>query len=95
MAANDQIVLEKEFWEYKDGQFPLTETVKRTFTIDIESSLMKIKEIDAEIKKIPLQIESLTKRKEDLIKFRNEWFLLLVEAKEKYNLIDLELPENL
>jgi hypothetical protein len=50
----------------------LTETAKQTYTIDIESSLIKLKEIKAEIDRIPNQIAGLEKRKIDITKFYNE-----------------------
>lgn len=88
-------ILNREFWEFVDWKFTLTETAKQTYTIDIESSLIKLKEIKAEIDRIPNQIAGLEKRKIDITKFYNEWLATLVEAKENYKWEDLELPEQL
>lgn len=84
-------VLNREYGEYNEGKFAITETIEQTYDISLDNSLLKLKEINAEIEKIPTQISNLEKRKEDLIKGYNDWVEVLEKAKEKYGW-DTELP---
>jgi predicted transcriptional regulator len=65
-------VLNREYGEYNEGKFAITETIEQTYDISLDNSLLKLKEINAEIEKIPTQISNLEKRKEDLIKGYND-----------------------
>ena len=87
----------RTFGEAKDWAFKLTEVMERTYSMDIEASLLKLKEINWEINTIPKKIEQLEAQKKDLIKFYNEWLEVLEEAKEHYKgeFEELELPEKI
>jgi len=93
--------IKKEFLEYKDGAFEITETAERTFSINIESALVHLKEIEQRINKIPLDIEKMQKQKKELTALYNESLQMLVEAKEHYEkegelkeeFKELELPK--
>jgi hypothetical protein len=85
-------ILNKTFWEYKEGNFELTQEYKHTSSIDIWRCIIQLKELEANFKNIPAKIEQLEKEKVEIKKSYNDWIALLNEAKEKYNLEDLEIP---
>lgn len=89
-------ILTRNFWEYKEWVFSLTETAEQTYDISVESSLLKLKEVLKEYENIPAQIENLEKRRESLKKFYNDWLQVLIDAKENIEeLKELELPNSL
>lgn len=88
--------LSREFFNYIDWKFTLTETAERTYDLELEKSLVNLKELKGEIDKIPVTIESLEWRKLKLIELYNEWVQLLEEAKEKLEeLKELEIPNKI
>ena len=87
--------LKKEFGEYKEGKFTITEDIRQEYTINVEDSLAKLKELESTYNNIPKQIETLEKNKEAIKKHYQDWLDVLVEVKEKYGLKELELPESL
>lgn len=86
-------VLNRVYWEYKEWVFSITETIEQNYDIALDNSLLKLKEIKAEIEKIPVQIENMEKRKLELIKWYNDWVEVLNKAKETYNWEWVEIPE--
>ena len=88
--------LSREFINYTEWKFTLTETSERTYDLEVEKSLVNLRELKVEIDKIPVTIENLEWRKLKLIDLYNEWVELLEEAKEKLEeLKDLEIPNKI
>lgn len=88
--------LSREFLNYTEWKFTLTETAERTYDLEVEKSLINLRELKGEIDKIPVTIESLETRKVKLIELYNEWVQLLEEAKEKLEeLKELEIPNKI
>lgn len=90
-------ITNRTFWELWEWTFKLQETMERDYEFNIEASLLKLKEIEWEINKIPFKIEELENQKENLIKFYNEWLEVFEEAKKHYwwEFKDLEIPKKI
>jgi flagellar biosynthesis chaperone FliJ len=89
--------LKREFGEYKDWIFTLTEDIRQTYTMNMWDSISKLVELEKQYNNIPAQIEQLNQNRDKIKEHYNEWLLVLQEAKENYAFTDddLTLPSAL
>lgn len=85
----------REFGKTENGTFEVIETIESTGIVDIESTLLKLKEYESAFKSHPEKIRKMNEENEKVKEYYNTQIKILQDAKKHYwkEYNELVLPE--